>query len=128
MAASPFSLEINLTDDLFVSENLCPAHVLGSGFLEADTRRIAEVGWQGIPAGNYLLGSILPAGLSEDQLLTTIDLAQFLGEPGHDAALFDIDLSGIDMAVQYIVPEPGSGLLVSLVAFVLVFSVRRRAA
>ena len=122
-----FTYDIQLTEALFSPEQFTPAHAEGLGAAKLRADQIIEASWEGIQAGNHVLGSILPTDLSEAELLTIIDYARFLGEPGHDVASFDIQASGIDMTLQHIVPEPGSGLLASLIAFVLTIALRRRA-
>ncbi len=98
-----------------VSEGLAPL---------VDTRAIVEVGFNGIPEGVYNLGPVLPEGLSEGAFLESISYARFIGEPGHGAGALDLDVSGIDMSLAYIVPEPSGALLGMMAAALLIL--RRR--
>lgn len=92
----------------------------------AESRAISEISVNGIPEGVYDLGPVLPEGLSEAAFFDSIDRARFIGEPGHGAGALDLDVSGIDIALAYIVPEP-SGALLGLVAMPFLLLRRRTA-
>ncbi len=85
---------------------------------------IVEVGFSGIPEGVYDLGPVLPEGLSQAAFLDTIHRARFIGEPGHGAGTLDLDVSGIEMSLAYIVPEPSSAFL-ALISTLLLLMLRR---
>ena len=65
---------------------------------------LVEIGVDGIPAGTYSLGDIVPAGLSLDELPQAVTGASFIGEPGHGAHALDIDTNGIPLAMALMLP------------------------
>jgi hypothetical protein len=89
-----------------------------------ETRTIVEVGFSGIPEGVYALGPVLPEGLSEAAFFESLNYARFIGEPGHGAGALDLDVSGIEMSLGFIVPEP-SGVFLGLIAASLLLLCRR---
>jgi hypothetical protein len=89
-----------------------------------ETRTIVEVGFSGIPEGVYALGPVLPEGLSEAAFFESLNYARFIGEPGHGAGALDLDVSGIEMSLGFMVPEP-SGVFLGLIAASLLLLCRR---
>ena len=67
---------------------------------------LTEIATGGIPEGRYNLGAVLPAGLSEEELISRIHSAAFIGLPGHTGGTLDIGANGQDLALDY-VPDPG---------------------
>ena len=65
---------------------------------------LVEIGVDGIPAGTYSLGDIVPAGLSLDDLPQVVTGASFIGEPGHGAHALDVDTNGIPLALALMPP------------------------
>ena len=102
-----FSYEVVIADPVFDASAFTPISTVDTGGVTFDPDKIVEISWAGLPSGDHQLGSVLPSGLSNTELSELIVSAQFLGEPGHDVGSLDIDVSGIDMAIQHVVPEPG---------------------
>ncbi len=121
-----FTYDIQLTEPFVNADRFTPAHIEGLGSATINDDRIVEVGWEGIPTGNYALGSIFPAGMSESELEALINYAQFIGKPGHDVVSFDIQSSGINMSLHYVVPEPQASWLIFLSVFLFALAHHRR--
>lgn len=111
----------NATIDLTnVSGGITAAHIADTGSTSLRSDQIVEVSWEGIPSGNHVLGPILPSGLSLAELLNVVESAQFLGQPGHDVASFDLESSGIGMSIRHIVPEPTSASVVGFICLLFI--------
>ena len=119
-----FSYEIRLAEPVLRLDEFIPVHTPGLGGEDSSDDSLLEVSWEGLPPGNHLLGSVLPSGLAEDELESLIDFAQFLSAPGHDAASFDVEASGISMTIQF-VPEPTTSWL-ALLSVACLFRARPR--
>ncbi len=95
--------EIQANNNFFEANAFQP--VFGTVF-EADGRHLSETGFGGIPEGVYNLGPVLPPDLSLEQLDTMLNVAHFIGHPGH-SGLIDVNAVGVAMNIS-VVPEPSS--------------------
>ena len=68
-----------------------------------------------IEPGQYSLGSILNAGLSQDEFEATFTSAKFVSRAGFKGAAFDFEADGMPMRMAYhAIPEPNGLCLISL--------------
>ncbi len=115
-----WSYEISLSEDRLNAEAFLPAT---DGLLaKAEPSKISEVGFHGIPAGEYDLGSVLPSGLNREEFSLLVEEAWFTQQPGHGVVPLDYSVSGINMSVTYVVPEPAASTsLLATAVLALVF-------
>ena len=93
---------IQLEGGEFQTENFNSA---ADGFTVAKLDSLTEVATGGIPEGRHNLGTVLPAGLSAEELRSQIHSASFIGLPGNTGGTLDIGSNGQDLALDY-VPDP----------------------
>jgi hypothetical protein len=98
-----WSYRLDFADDSF---NQNAVQLVTDGFLsEVTATSVIEIGEDGIPAGAYTLGDILPLDLTMDELSQIVTRASFIGEPGHGAHALNIDTNGIPMAMAIMPPR-----------------------
>ena len=112
-----WSYRIVFDDDMINVDQFTPATEPITASVNANS--ITEVGFAGIREGVHELGSVLPSGFSEDELLSLLVSADFIGEPGTGVNGLDLDVNGLSMTIAF-VPEPsGQWLCIMLLLFLV---------
>ncbi len=87
-----------------------------------DKGQINEIFTAGLPEGRYELGKILPAGLTADDVMSHLEDARFVGQPGHGNP-FSVSAHGEPLAIL-VIPEP-SGWAIASCAVIFLALIRR---